>query len=215
MDLVIPKPLTENELSWSDAFRDRSFRRKFLITTLALLISLAGLPFFFNIIEERPGRSLTDPLLDILPAIDVSWAIVSILWLMILLSLVRAIQSPRFTILVFLSYSFLYLSRYITISLVPLEPPQDLVMLYDPISNAFYGPKSFITKDLFYSGHTASQFILFFALKRKSDKIFALVCSIGIGILVLVQHIHYTIDVLAAPVFAFFCYFVAKKLVSD
>lgn len=215
MDLVIENNISQHRLSWSEAFRDPVFRRKFLIVTAALLISLAALPPFFQIIEARSGRHLADPVLNWLPAYDVSWGIVALLWCMIILSLVRAIQSPRFTIVVFLSYAFLYLSRFITISLLPLEPPADLVMLHDPLSNAFYGPKTFITKDLFYSGHTASQFILFFALNRRGDKIFALVCSIAIGVLVLVQHIHYTIDVIAAPVFAFFCYFVAKKLVSD
>lgn len=205
----------KEEVKWMEAIRDPQFRRKFIIVSFAVVVSLSGLPYFFNLIEQRQGVVLNDILLDLIPATDVSFGIVAIIWLMILLALIRAVQSPQFTILVFLSYAFLYLSRYITISLVALEPPPGLIPLFDPLSNAFYGKHSFITKDLFYSGHTASQFILFFAFTRKGDKIFALLCSVTIGLLVLVQHIHYTIDVIAAPVFGFFCYFVAKKLVSD
>lgn len=215
MDIAISKSLVKEELKWVQAIRDPQFRRKFIIVSFAVIISLSGLPYFFNVIEQRQGVVLNDFVLDLIPATDVSYGIIGILWAMIILSLVRAVQSPQFTIVVFLAYALLYFSRYITISLVALDPPPGLIPLFDPLSNAFYGKHSFITKDLFYSGHTASQFILFFAFARKGDKIFAFISSVAIGVLVLVQHIHYTVDVIAAPLFAFFCYFVAKKLVSD
>jgi hypothetical protein len=32
------------------------------------------------------------------------------------------------------------------------------------------------------------------------------------GFLVLVQHVHYTIDVVSAPVFAYICYWLATKV---
>jgi hypothetical protein len=99
----------------------------------------------------------------------------------------------------------------ISIWLVTLNPPEHLIALIDPISNTFYG-KHFITKDLFYSGHTSSLFVIFLCLQKKTDRIFVLLCTIGVGSLLLVQHVHYTIDVLLAPPLTFLCYYIAKKI---
>ena len=214
MELVITKELNNEEVKWVQAIKDPSYVRKLIFIFAGLVLCLCGLPFFFQFIEKRNGVVLNDYVLNLLPAKDVSIAIVSIIWLMIVLGISRSYKSPRIFLLLLASFLFFFLSRYITIYFVPLNPPADLVMLHDPLSNSFYG-KSFITKDLFYSGHTASQFIIFFCLQKRSEKTLALIGAVAIGILVLVQHIHYTIDVIAAPFFSFFCYFVAKKLVSN
>jgi hypothetical protein len=109
------------------------------------------------------------------------------------------------------SYTFLCLSRIITIGFVPLNPPNNLITLADPITNMFYGGK-FLTKDLFYSGHTATVFLMYLVVDSKILKYFLLISSILIGLMVLVQHVHYTIDVAFAPIFTIIVFKLGKKI---
>jgi membrane-associated phospholipid phosphatase len=96
------------------------------------------------------------------------------------------------------------LLRIITISIIPLDPPNGLIILKDPITSLSYGGSSvFITKDLFFSGHTANLFMFYLCLQKKRDKLFALSTSLLVGLLVLVQHVHYSIDVIGAIVFTY------------
>lgn len=175
---------------------------------------LVAFPFFFQYIESREGRLLEDPVLNWLSPRDVSIPIFAMIWSMTILFLVRSIQSPLMFMTFMYGFILLSLSRFVTITLVPLNPPEGLIPLIDPISNSFYG-KTFITKDLFYSGHTSAQCLLFLCFRRKLDKAIALFCTIAIGFLVLVQHVHYTVDVIAAPLFTVICFTIAKKIVNS
>ena len=99
----------------------------------------------------------------------------------------------------------------ISITLLPLEPPVGLIPLKDPISSIFYGgTQVFIKKDLFYSGHTSIQFLIFLSLKKRTEKIVSLLATISIACFVLIQHVHYTIDVIAAIAFTYLIYRIGK-----
>jgi hypothetical protein len=202
------------EIRWNEGMKDDSFRIKFFIGIVLLVSVLVSFPFFFQYIEQRQGEVLNDVVLDNLPTRDVSIPIFAIIWAGTALFFVRSAQSPMLFLTYMYAFILLSLSRFMTIYLVPLEPPHNLIPLVDPISNSFYG-KSFITKDLFYSGHTATQCLFFLCFRRKIDRFIAVLCTIAIGFLVLVQHVHYTIDVIAAPVFATICFFIAKKIVNS
>jgi membrane-associated phospholipid phosphatase len=99
----------------------------------------------------------------------------------------------------------------LTISLVPLDPPAGLIGLADPLSNFFYGPK-FITRDLFFSGHTSTVFLLYLCLPGKADKKLALAATLSVAILLLVQHVHYTLDVLGGFLFGWISWWISARL---
>ena len=204
--------LTET-ISWSEAWQLRSFRNKTFVALVLVAIILLLLPTFFAFIEKREGMVLQDFVLDRLPAMDVSIPTFIIIWSVVLLVFYRIYQNPSIFLVVAYGFILMCLARVLTISLLPLNPPPGLIELKDPIANIAYGGKGiFITKDLFYSGHTGNMFLFFLCLQAKWDKIFALTAAVLIGILVLVQHIHYTIDVIAAFIFTYFIYLVAKKV---
>jgi membrane-associated phospholipid phosphatase len=205
--------LLTKTISWSDAWQELRFRNKTIIALLLVTIILILLPTFFAFIEKREGMVLQDFVLDAIPAIDVSIPTFVVIWSMVLLVFYRIYQNPRLFLVIAYGFILMCILRVLTISLLPLNPPVGIIALKDPIANIAYGGNGiFITKDLFYSGHTGNMFLFFLCLQRKWDKIIALAASFIVGILVLVQHIHYSIDVFAAFIFTYFIYLGAKKL---
>jgi hypothetical protein len=170
-----------------------------------ICILLCMLPAFFTVIEKRQGILLNDFILNALPAYNVSPAIFLLIWGMGSLMLFRAIQNPALFPIYIWAYLFVCLCRVIAISIVPLAPPLNLIPLKDPLTGIFYGERS-ITKDLFYSGHTATLFLIFLTLERRTDKIIAFLALISLIILLLIQHVHYTVDIIGALVIVFFLY---------
>ena len=199
--------------SWSPAIKNAAFRTKLIIGLFLVITILLLLRFFFQYIERRSGYVLNDFILEAIQSRDVSIPVFAFIWSMVLLFFIRSITNPQLFLLYVYGFLFLTLSRIITLSLVPLNAPEHLIPLTDPLSNYFYGTKNYITKDLFFSGHTATVCLFFFCFQRKIDKLMALLCTIAVGFLVLIQHVHYTIDVVAAPLFSYFCFVLAKKIV--
>ena len=205
--------LLDNQISWLEVWQHKRFRYKTIIALLLVAIILILLPTFFAFIEKREGMVLQDFVLDAIPAMDVSIPTFAIIWSVVLLVFYRIYQNPRLFLVVAYGFILMCVLRVLTISLLPLHPPPGLIVLKDPIANIAYGGNGiFITKDLFYSGHTGNMFLFFLCLEHKWDKIIALTASFLVGILVMVQHIHYSIDVFAAFLFTYFIYLGAKKL---
>lgn len=199
---------------WKSNLQSSDYRKKLITGLILISFILLSLPFFYQAIEKRNGISFNDYLLAWLPAYDLSLFIFVVIWSMALLTFSRFRQDPSIFLTFLWGFILINLSRFITIGLLPLNAPADLIPIHDPISNHFYGPK-FITKDLFFSGHTAAMFLMFLCLKKKTDKILALIATIIIGIAVLLQHVHYTLDVVMAPVITYFLWIGSKKIVNS
>jgi membrane-associated phospholipid phosphatase len=197
---------------WQEAWSVLGFRRKLIAGIMIVILILAMFPVFFQRIEQRHGILLNDPLLSYLPAHNVSIPLFIIIWTLSTLAAIRAIQSPRMFLTFVWSFVLLSIFRMLTISLTPLDPPAGLIGLVDPLSNFFYGDK-FITRDLFFSGHTSTVFVLSLCLPGRTEKKLALLATICVGLLLLVQHVHYTLDVLGGFVFGWLAYRIATRTI--
>ena len=138
-----------------------------------------------------------------IPSMDMSLPVFLCIWASALLLFWRLLYKPQVLLNFLIGYIFLTLLRFATILLFPLEPPANLIALADPIANYFYGEGGYITKDLFFSGHTSTLILIFLNLEKKTDRIFSFIACVLLAIFLLIQHVHYTIDVLAAPFFTY------------
>jgi magnesium-transporting ATPase (P-type) len=189
-----------NITSWSGAMEHSLFRKKLIIGIVIQSAILIFFPYFFSYIEQRQnGLILHDWILEFLTARDMSIPIFIILWSTTLLAIYRCVKQPAVFLTILYSLIFLCFARMLAIYFVHLDPPENLIPLNDPLTSITYGGRGlFITKDLFFSGHTSNMLLLALCLPKKSDKIIAFSAAISIGIMLLIQHVHYSVDVLGA-----------------
>ncbi len=191
---------------WGQTLKSPVFRLQ-LATTFVILLFLARfISIFFKYIQQRPALSINDSLLQHIEAYDVSQYIFLLIYVGLISGIFYLLRFPDLLLQTVQAYCLLTLLRCLTLFLVPLDPPHGLLPLRDPIvDNLFYG-NGVITKDLFFSGHVSTIFLFVLAVPSKLLKYLFLVLSLSIGVLTLVQHVHYTIDILAAPLFSWISY---------
>ena len=200
-------------MSWPEAWKSPRFRFIFILAGTMLLVCGGVAPVIFEYVEHRPGIQLSDVVLNLIPAWNVSGWIFSIIYVLILFSIISLAQSPRHLLTGIIGYVILTIFRFTTILLFPLEAPLKIIELRDPIVDHLFYQQT-ITKDLFFSGHTSILFLLGLVNPRPAIRAILFLGSLIIGLLVLVQHAHYTIDVVLAPGFAWLAFWLVLKFLK-
>ncbi len=198
--------------TWEQCFRDKRFRIEIAFTLLVLCTTLAVFSGFLKYVESRPGIVLPDPVLSLFEPRDATWVTFTLIYLALVVAVVFLMQHPRQLVLALQSYGIMVLFRMAAMFMIPLEPPAQMIPLNDPFVEFFAGHGSVLTKDLFFSGHTSTMFLLFLTARKLWHKRVFLMCSILVAGCVLLQHVHYAIDILAAPVFAYCSYRIAQLM---
>ena len=196
---------------WKEAFRKRKFRVEFVITFLLLIFILRMLASFLNFVEARNGVTLSDPLLNLFEPVNLTWLTFGLIYVSLFTALYFFIKKPDLLLTALQSYILLIVFRIIAMYLLPLNPPNEMMKLSDPFVE-FFGTGQLLTKDLFFSGHTATLFLLFLLAEKKLLKSFFLTSTILVAMSVLFQHVHYSIDVFAAPFFAYCSFIIVKNM---
>lgn len=197
-----------NELfeNWKLAFQTPNVRLQFILTLVSYVFLFKYCRIMMAIFENRKGTQVMDPFLAQLPSIDFSALIFTLTYTALAIFIFSNLNNPMRFIKGMQAYTLLLLMRTITIYLVPLEPPIGMIVLKDTVSNFFMNSSSggYIVKDLFFSGHVSAIMLFFFIAENKTIKIILLSLTLVIGSLILLQHVHYVMDVVAAPIFSYF-----------
>lgn len=192
----------EPPLSWPAALRSRRFKGLGIATLSGLAGALLALNVFLRFNESRHGATLVDPVLAVLPALDLSWPLFALIYGTLVLTVVSLARDPRALLVALQAYAILVSFRMVMMYAMPLEPPPGMRMLVDPFVRAF-GDGSNMAKDLFFSGHTSTTFLCALSVRPGAVKVLCFGACASIAVSVLLQHAHYTTDVLVAPFVAF------------
>lgn len=200
-------------MNWKEFLKVKRYQVEFIITLLLLSIILTALTNFLNFVEARHGVVLPDPVLNFFNPIDLTWLTFALIYISIVVGIATLAKDPTRLLFTIQLYILMVAVRILAMYLLPLDPPAKIIILKDPLVE-FFGTGQTLTKDLFFSGHTATLFILFLTSEKKTIKQIFLISTILVAFSVLLQHVHYTIDVVAAPFFTYACYKLLKKIKS-
>ena len=188
-DRVSPMTINRSAVVWSS-------------TVGALILVASLMPSFFQFIEGRPGSIPMDPLIEHLGPLDLSVPVFVVLYGAILSAVVLLAKRPALLRRALQAYLILLVMRMATMVTFTLEPPADLIDLIDPVTQLFYPEDRPFRKDLFFSGHTATLALLAFAVPGRRVRMVLWTATAFVGAAVILQHVHRTVDVVFAPLFA-------------
>lgn len=189
--------------TWRDFVGDRKGMILVAVTFATLFITLFSYTRFLNHVEQREGLVFLDPIHAVLGPIDLTWPIFIMLYGALIVAIVAMARTPVILFRAIRAYTMLIGIRIICMWLLPLDPPSTMIALGDPLVQMFTsGTSAPPTRDLFFSGHTSILCVIGFVLPQRNWKIVFFSLATLVGIAVILQHVHYSIDVMVAPLAA-------------
>ena len=199
---------------WNEYLQERNNRYVFWVSVMALALTLLAFLHFLAYNEARSGFPFADPVLRLLPPVNSSLATFIVTYALCMFGIITALGEPRVFVLLLQSYTLMTLLRMLSLYLLPLDPPAGIIPLKDIfLQSSFYSGRDNL-RDLFFSGHTTTLFLFAFAFEKKYPKALFMIAGCTVGFLLMLQHVHYSIDVAVAPVVAFMVVWVAEKISS-
>ena len=196
---------------YKTCFRDRDYVLSFVLSFIFFILS--AIVSFFAIVyaTENAGSPVTDFILSNIPVFDVDGLF---MYGPIVFGIIIAfylILNPKKIPFSLKSIALFLCIRSIAINLTHIGPFPTHIQI-NPFGGGFL--KTFISgNDLFFSGHTGLPFLL--ALIFWNKKFMRYVClfvSVFFGAVVLMAHLHYSIDVFAAFFITYSVFKIAEAL---
>jgi len=186
---------------------------QFIVACIISIACLIGSLFIYYYAEvyatESQSNAVTDIVLSNIPAMNVDGIFVYGGAIFILFCAALLLYNPEKIPFTLKSVALFVVIRSLFVSLTHIGPFPTEGIIDSP-----HFMRMFTTgADLFFSGHTGLPFLM--ALIFWDDKllrVFFIACSLFFGAVVLLGHIHYTIDVFAAFFITYTIYHIARFL---
>jgi hypothetical protein len=192
--------------NWKSFLAKKNNAYLLIITLIVLIACVYFLSRFIIYVESRNGVVLNDPLFNRFAAVELNIPVFTLIYDSLITCLVYlVINYPARFIVALQAYTFLVIVRIAMMYVTPLDPPAGTIDLQDPLVFIF-GTGTKITRDLFFSGHTSTLFMLFLVTVNRKLKYTFLVNTVLVGLFVILQKAHYTVDVLVAPFISYAVY---------
>lgn len=179
---------------YKNLFSHKQFLVSLIISVFFLTLSIIINFYAGTYATEKASNSVTDIILSNIRVYDVDFYFIYGSFAFALISAIISLFKPERLPFIIKSISLFVIIRSIFISLTHLGPfPTQIIINSDILSKLSFGA------DLFFSGHTGMPFLL--ALIFWNDKFIRYIYlsfTLFFAVIVLMAHLHYSIDVLAA-----------------
>lgn len=188
--------------------------------SLYLGLLLLGLSLVIQVGAGRySARSTThfvgDIFLDNLPTVDLDFIIVQGSLIVILFGGVLLALKPRYLLFALKAVPIFIVVRAFFISLTHIGIYPRQLVFDESIGSGLYNALNF-QGNFFFSGHTGLPFLMALIFWRdKFWRWFFLSISVLFGTSALLAHVHYSIDVFAAPLMTYSIFVVAQRLFPE
>ena len=196
--------------NWKEASKDETFRRYFAPNFFISFALYFATIHWIEINSTRHGSVLDDPIYHLLASRDFSLPIFFLTYSTVFIFIIYLVQYPLLLHRAFNSFSGVFMIRAVCIYFIPLSPAPDIIVLNDPLTNAIAN-EGRVLNDLFFSGHIGDLMTLFFLCRNVALRRYIFACACIVGLLLVWQRVHYSIDIIAAPFFSYLSYWVFVK----
>lgn len=194
---------------WKDSIQNKDFIYSLIFAFLFLVISLIINFIAGTYATKEASSSVTDIVLSNIPVFDVDGIFVYGSFVFWILTAFIFINNPKKILFSLKAVALFVIIRSIFVSLTHLGPfPSQII-----IDNIGLFNKFIFGGDLFFSGHTGLPFLLALVFwKEKNLRYFFMTSSIMFGAVVLMGHLHYSIDVLGAFFITYTIFHIAETI---
>lgn len=197
--------IASDNVGWHQVIENKQLLTRLILSLMLFTVVLIAYRKVINFIEQRDTFMLVDPILSQFSPIDFTWLIFASMYGAMAIAFFVYVKNPYNLLIAMQMYSLVSILRMISMYLLPIDAPQTLIPLVDPFVS-FFGAIEINTKDLFFSGHTSTMLCFFFTTPNRWHKRIYLLLTFVVASLLILQHVHYVVDILAAPFFSFGAY---------